>query len=347
MAKISVDTGQAGYAEDQAARFFDNVAREARRIPGVEAVTMAGVMPLFGSEVTSLVAEGARLPSGERVTRPFANTVGDDYFTTLGIPIVAGRGFDASDRREARRVVIVNEVFARRLWPGGGAVGQRFRLGSDTGPVVEVVGVAKTARYLFFFEPPQSMVYFPYRQMPRTAMVLLAATGGDSAAALEPLQRVLQAADPDVPTFDVQTIEQFYDSRATGIGVVTLSLIGAMCVMGLILTTIGLYGLVSYAVSRRTREIGIRIAIGASSRRVLGMVLRQGMRPVWPGMLAGCIASLAATRWLPSAMPIDTTYDPRWLMLIVPLIFVTMIAAAYVPARRASRVDPTVALRYD
>jgi putative ABC transport system permease protein len=150
-----------------------------------------------------------------------------------------------------------------------------------------------------------------------------------------------------VPTFDVQTIEQFYDSRATGIGVVTLSLIGAMCVMGLILTTIGLYGLVSYAVSRRTREIGIRIAIGASSRRVLGMVLRQGMRPVWPGMLAGCIASLAATRWLPSAMPIDTTYDPRWLMLIVPLIFVTMIAAAYVPARRASRVDPTVALRYD
>jgi ABC-type antimicrobial peptide transport system permease subunit len=173
------------------------------------------------------------------------------------------------------------------------------------------VGVAKNSKYLYIGEPIQDFVYVPFRQEPRGNMVLLVQTAGDSATLLAPLREMVRKLDADVPVYDVQTIETFFDARATGIGTVILSLVAAMGLMGIVLTMVGLYGLVSYAVSRRTREIGIRIAVGASHYRVLRMVLRQGVTPVWFGMFAGMVLSVATIQILPAVLPLGPHYDAR------------------------------------
>jgi ABC-type antimicrobial peptide transport system permease subunit len=176
-------------------------------------------------------------------------------------------------------------------------------------------------------------------------MVLLAHTAGDSAPLPERLRDLLQRIDPDVPVTDVQTMETFYDIRIRIAGTILLRLVSAMGFMGMTLTMVGLYGLVSYAVSRRTREIGIRIAIGATYARIVRMILRQGMTPAWVGMLAGLLLSLTTVRLLSGLVPLMRTVEPATYYLVVPLIFLVTLAAAFVPARRAARINPTVALR--
>jgi ABC-type antimicrobial peptide transport system permease subunit len=210
-----------------------------------------------------------------------------------------------------------------------------------------VVGVAKDSRYLYIGEPSQDFVYVPFRQEPRGNMVLVTQTAGDSAALLAPLREVVQNLDADVPVYDVQTVETFFDARATGIGRVILSMVAAMGLMGVALTMVGLYGLVSYAVSRRTREIGIRIAIGASHERVLRMVLRQGMTPVWFGMFAGIGLSLVTLRVLPRVIALGPHYDSRANFLILPTLLLVTILAVLAPSLRAAGVEPAVALRVD
>jgi ABC-type antimicrobial peptide transport system permease subunit len=212
---------------------------------------------------------------------------------------------------------------------------------------VEVVAVARTSKYLYPGEPPQELVYFPFRQEPRSSMVLLAETIGDSSAVLAPLRDMLRRMDAQVPAYDLQTIEAFYDARLTAIGHVITRLVGGIGLMGMTLTVVGLYGLVSYAVSRRTREIGIRIAIGASAGRVLGMILRQGMTPAWFGVPAGLLLSAATARLLPLIAPFTYRIEPWTFLVLVPMLLVVTLLAAFVPARRAARVDPTVALRCD
>jgi ABC-type antimicrobial peptide transport system permease subunit len=178
-------------------------------------------------------------------------------------------------------------------------------------------------------------------------MLLVAQTSGDSAALSAPLREVVRNLDADVPVYDVQTIETFFDARATGIGRVILSMVGATGLMGVALTMVGLYGLVSYAVSRRTREIGIRIAVGASYERVLRMVLRQGMVPVWFGMFAGMILSVVTLRVFPRVIALGPHYDSRANFLILPMLLVVTILAVLATSLRAARVEPAVALRVD
>ena len=355
MAKLTLDPGQARYGEAQALRFFDRAVEDARRLPGVRSVALTSSMPLFGNlSLPSLVPEGYVLPEGQAGVRPWASSIGESYFETMAIPLVAGRAFRSTDTADMPRVAIVNDTFARHYWPalsevegGQGAVGKRFRLLGATDRWVTIVGVAKTTKYTYFAEAPQDFVYFPHRQESRTNMVLLAETAGDSASALGPLREMVQRLDADMPTYDVQTIEVFYNARATGLARVATQLIGALGLMGMALTVVGLYGLVSYAVSRRTREIGIRIAIGASRGRVLLMVLLQGLTPAWFGLVAGLGLSMITARFLPVLVPMSNRYDPRSYWLIVPMLLVVTLLAAFVPARRAARVNPTVALRCD
>jgi ABC-type antimicrobial peptide transport system permease subunit len=242
-------------------------------------------------------------------------------------------------------VAIVNEVVAARYWPGQDAIGHRFRLKDARGPWVEVVGVAKLSTYVYTGERPFEVVYFPFRQEPRGAMMLLAQTSGDSRDLIDPLREIVRRMDPDVPISDAQTMERFYEVRATSINGIAVSLIGGLGFMGLILAMVGLYGLVSYAVGRRTREIGVRIAVGASPYRVLGMILREGMRPAWVGLAAGLALSVVTARLLPALVPIGQRYDLATVLPVVPLLLAVSIVAAGIPARRAARVDPTVALR--
>lgn len=348
LAKLTLDPSQARYAQRQSLQFFERVVDEARRVPGVRSAAVTSSMPLFPQlEAPAIVPEGYRLPDGQTSVRPWASSVGESYFDTIGIPLLAGRGFRSTDGVRAPRVAVVSEAFAEHYWPGLGAVGRRLWLSGERSAWVEVIGVARTSKYLYPGEPPQELVYFPFRQEPRASMVLLAETTGDSRDVLAPLRDMLRRVDADVPAYDVQTIETFYDSRLTAIGRVITRLVGGIGLMGMTLTVVGLYGLVSYAVSRRTREIGIRIAIGASAGRVLGMILRQGMTPAWFGVPAGLVLSAATARLLPLFAPFTYRVEPWTFLFVVPMLLVVTLFAAFVPARRAARVDPTVALRCD
>jgi predicted permease len=350
MAKLTIDPSQAHYGEGDAMRFFERAVDGARRVPGVQAATVASAMPLFSFESALIVPEGYHLPDGQTSVRSYSNSVDEDYFKTMEIPIRSGRGLLISDNAESARVAVVNETLAERYWPGRDAVGKRFQMDGEPGsargqPWVEIVGVARASAYGYFAEPPQDMVYFPFRQVPRGNMALLAQTIGDSASPLTPLREMVQGLDAAVPVYDAQTIESFYAARVTTIGTVMTRLIGGMGLMGVTLTMVGLYGLVSYSVSRRTREIGIRVAIGATSGRVLRMILVQGLMPAAAGMVVGLALSGATTRALSSLVPLNQQYNPRTFFVIVPLLILIALFASFVPARRAATVDPKVALR--
>ncbi len=350
MAKITIDPGQARYDEESATRFVEQTLDDMRRLPGVLRATATSAMPLFSFSSGWVAPEGYQLPTGQIGMRSNTNSVDESYFDTLEIPILSGRTFTAADTADSARVAIVNETFARHYWPDRDPIGKRFRVplsAGDPGPWVEIVGLAKTTAYLYVAENPTDMVYFPYRQQPRRNMVLLARTSGDSASVVAPVRDLIRGIDADVPAYDAQTMETFYAARATTIGIVLIRLVGAMGAMGMTLTMVGLYALVSYAVSRRTREIGIRMAIGATQQRVLGMILRQGLTPAWIGLAVGLVLSAVTMRLLPQLVLISARYDPRSYLIVVPLLIVVALVAAYVPARRAANVDPTQALRCD
>ena len=345
IAKISIDPGQARYSVEESVRFFEQALESAKRLPGARTATVASTMPLFGFETASIVPEAFHLPPGETSLHVYGNTVDENYFATLEIAILEGRSFTSADTQDSRPVAIVNETMARRYWPGQSAIGKRIRRMEPRETWLEIVGVASTTTYVYPGEEPQHAIYFPFRQDPRGAMVLLVQTAGDSRALVTPLGDVVRTLDADVPQFDAQTIERFYDARVASIARVCTRMIGGMGLMGVTLTMVGLYGLVSYAVSRRTREIGVRIAIGATRHDVVVMILRQGLTPACLGLSAGLVLSAGAVRVLPMLTPFAHRIDPRWFMVMVPALIFVSVVASLLPARRAARVDPTVALR--
>jgi predicted permease len=363
IAKLSVAPEQAGYHDAEATAFLERVLTQARALSGAKNVGIASAMPLFSFETTTIAPEGEQLAEGQSRPTVISNRIDEGYLATMEIALVAGRPFLATDVATSPRVAIVNETLAGFYWPGQSALGKRFRLplaitststirGSSTpSPAsaddrwIEVVGVARTSKYWIPGENPQRAVYLPFRQRPAGRVTLLAATAGESSSLLDPLREIVRALDADVPVYDAHTIESYYDARATSFGNVLLQLVTGMGLMGMTLTITGLYGLVSYAANRRTREIGIRIAIGASPGRVLAMILRQGMRPAWLGMIAGVGVSLLTADFLAGEMPIAFRYQPVAVLVILPILIVVTAIAAGIPARRASRVPPTVALR--
>ena len=345
LAKMTIDTAPARYGLAQAAQFFERALEKARRLPGVKSATVTSAMPLWIGDLASIVPEGYQLPEGVTSVRSGSNSVDESFFETMAVALLAGRAFRATDTANAPRVAIVNDTLANHYWPGQNAVGRRFRMDDAPGAWGEVVGVAKTGQYVYAGEPPHDMIYFPFRQVPATEMVLLAETAGSSADLLTPLRDVIWTMDGAVLVYDVQTVERFYAARTTTIAKVIMALIGGIGLMGLSLTMVALYGLVSYAVSRRTREIGIRMAVGAGHGRVVRMILRQGMMPAWAGLVVGLLLTAATARLLPALVPVNHRYDAATVLSAVPLLLGVTLLAAFVPARRAARVDPTVALR--
>jgi predicted permease len=347
MAKVSVDPSQAGYSNAWQIEYYEKALEAARRLPEAGHVSAISAMPLFHFQFSAVVPEGYPMPPGTDVILPNSGSVAEDYFATMEIPLLAGRDFRVTDNASAPLAAVVNEAVAQHYWPGQNAVGKRFRKGRRNGPPIEIVGVAKNAKYLYVGEPTQEFVYFPFRQEPRGEMTLLVQTSGPSVTGVAPLKASVAAIDGSVLLQDAHTIEMFFDAMARSLGRTTLTLVASMGAIGIGLTMIGLYGLVSYAVSRRTREIGIRIAVGAAQAQVSGMMLRQGMSPVWIGLVLGTALSAVTLRMLPSLVPLGQRYDPRFYLLVLPALILTTGLAALIPSNRASQVDPAVALRAD
>ena len=347
LAKINVNAAEVGYREARAVDLYERLLDDVRRLPGVSSASVASAMPLASAEGMPIVLQSIDRPIREQTLSPWVNAVDERYFDTMEIPLVSGRRFTVSDVRTSPLVAIVNHSMARHYWQGAdGAIGRRFRLKDQGGPIVEIVGVAADSLYLYPAEPPQDVVYVPFRQQSRPNMVVLAQTTGPSAGPLKQMREIVRAIDPSIPVFDVQTMETFYAGSATTIANVVMSMVTGIGVMGVTITVIGLYGLVSFAVSRRTREIGIRIAMGATYARVLRMLLRQGLAPVWIGLAIGLALSVAAGRTLPSLVSFSAVYDTRLaLMVLIPTLLFVTLAAAFVPANRAATISPMVALR--
>jgi predicted permease len=348
---MSFDPSLLRYSDDESRRFFLQLAEQARSVPGVKSVALASSVPMASDGISAarVIPEGHQLPVGQENLTLFSARVDEQYFGTMGIPIVRGRGFREEDSMDAPRVAVVNEQYVQHYSPNQDPIGKRFQLRERSGlSWITIVGVAKTTKYLWLAEPPTEFVYLPYRQNAQSEMVLLAESAGDPSNLVAPLRSVVQGLDRMQPIYNVRTMEEFYRMRTLTIFNVIIGTVGAMGLMGLALAIVGLYGLVAYATSRRTREIGIRMAIGASRTAVQQMVLRQGLVLAIVGLVVGLIAGIGAERLLQAAFPSgDDSFSLMAHVLVAPIVLAATFVAAYLPARRAARLDPMKALRYE
>jgi predicted permease len=331
-------------------RFYERLAERVRETPGVAGAALTRNPPLgLGSfDSQAFVPEGFEMPSDRESFTVTTDTVDEGYFTTLGIPLLHGRAFLPSDTAAAPRVAIVNEQFAQHYWPNLEApavVGQRIRLDRATGEPVEIVGVARKVRYRDGAEKPTDFLYLPLAQRPQARMVLLIKTPGDPLQWVDSLKSVVRELDPNMPLLETRSYEDLYRYSAVEGPGVAIRLVSAMGGVGLILAIAGLYGLVAYNVSRRTREIGIRMAIGAGPVSVMRLVMGKGLVLVGIGTAIGLALGFGVERLMKSTLFNDGGVDVVAYLVVVPSMVLVTLLAAYVPARRASRIAPTLALR--
>ena len=342
----TVDPGLARYDARQAEEFYQRLEERVSAIPGVTSVATSSFVPLSqGAAPAVIVPEGYELPPDTENLTVMAARVDEDYLETIGIPLVAGRHLDRRDTADAPRVAIVSSGMARRYWPGQDPLAQRLRLTASNEWAV-IVGVAADTKFRLFTPPSTPFLYLPRHQSPIARSTLLVRTAGDSASVAAPVRAAITGIDREMPILLLRTMEDFYYASARNLNLLVVRTVAGMGAMGLALALIGLYGLMAYAVSRRTREIGIRMAVGAKPRSVLGMILRQGCAPSACGVVLGVVASVGVGGLLQRAFA-GTSGDAVTYLLVVPAVAIVVTLAAYVPARRAAAIDPLVALRQE
>jgi predicted permease len=349
---MSFDTTVVRYSPSESQRFYDRLLERARSLPGVRSAALTSAVPLqtVRLDVSAVVPEGHVLPPGAQNVSVMSARVGEHFFSTIRIPIVRGREFRVEDAADAPLVAVVNELFARHYWPEQDPLGKRLRLQNPGGAdsLVEIVGVAQTSKYVLLAEPPTEYLYLPYRQDPTASLILLTETEGDPSRLAAPLRNVVRSLDANQPIYDVRTMEEFYQISTVGLMNTIIGMVAAMGTMGLALAIVGLYGLVAYAASRRTKEIGIRIALGANRTSVVWMVLRQGIALAALGLVVGLMMSVVAGELLAAAFVVgNNTRDFTALLLVAPVVLAVTALGAFLPARRAARIDPIGALRQE
>ena len=346
------------YTSTQGREFYRQVIERVEAIPGVESASLARVAVVTGgSSVRSLLIEG-RAGSGNQFrsegsgTAPgdaesvSSNVVGPRYFQTMGIGLMQGRDFNSQDTQDHPPVVIVNEAFVRRHFPSEDALGKRLSFGGAQGPWREIVGVVRTSKYFSLGEGPTPVAYLPLSQNHETGMSLHVRTTVDPSTVAGSIRNEVQALERNLPlgnpeTMSVRIANSLYAAR---MGAILLMVFGGLA---LLLASIGLYGVMAFAVSRRTRELGIRVALGARPGDVFRLVLRQGMTLVVAGLVVGMGAAAMVTRLLAAFLYGVSTRDTLTFIAIPVLLTLVALLACYLPARRATKVDPLTALRYE
>jgi len=338
------------YKEDrQKIDFFRQATERIRAVPGVRDVGMVNFLPFYGGlgAATAYFVEGRPAPPPGHFTTADVRVSDAGYFRTLGIPLLRGRGFTDVELRESRHVLLINEAMARQGFPGENPIGKRVKvvMGPDSEPG-EIIGIVGDVKFASLTEEAKPTVYEPPPDLTYSAMTFVIRTAGDPGEMAPTVRRVLREIDPDQPVSDVQTMERLLSDAVRRNRFNTL-LLGLFAGLATLLAAVGIFGVMSSAVTLRTREIGLRVALGAQQGQVLGLILKQGLRLTLAGVVLGLAGALALTRLLAGLLFGVGSTDPATFAAIAALLTLVSAIACYLPARRAARVDPLIALRYE
>jgi predicted permease len=344
LAVLSAEVGLIGYDEARAAALYDRAIERIRALPGVQSASLMVRQPLSVNYNRNSVFFPDRQQPGDDAIPIDSTRVDDKYFATLGVPLLQGRNFNTGDTPQSPRVAIVNETFVRTYWPGQDPIGRRFRIRNLDGPEYQIVGIVKDYKSNTVGERPTPYVHYALSQNRQTGEVFMARTAADADALVLAMRREVLALEPNAVFIDSQTMETQVDLTLmpARLAAQIASLVGLVAT---ILAAVGLYGVIAYAVARRTREIGIRVALGAAPNGVIAMVMRQGLTVTAAGLAFGSVAAFLAARAIAGALYGISATDPiAWLAAATALLL-SAAFANFIPARRASLVDPSVALR--
>jgi putative ABC transport system permease protein len=348
---FSVALPEIRYPSDKQAEFFQNLAARAESLPGVQSASAVTPLPLSGDRFSiSFEIDGRPVAKKDQPSADFFN-VGVGYFRTMGIPLVKGRDFSERDQHKAPHVIIVTETFARQFFPNEDPIGKRIKPGisvyEDEKPQMrEIIGVVADVKSRGLSTELKPAYYVPQTQMPFNQMTLVIKTANDPHAVISSLTKEVGAMDKDLPLFSVKTMEEYLAASVAAPRFNT-TLLSIFAGVALILTMVGLYGVMSYSVAQRTNEIGIRMALGAQTRDVLRLIVGQGFILVLVGLVLGLGFAFALTRLIASLLFGVTTKDPLTFAAVAVLLAFIALLACYIPARRAAKIDPMEALRYE
>jgi macrolide transport system ATP-binding/permease protein len=344
-----MDTAYAGYDREHSVSFYRELQRRVRDLSGIESASIAFSVPLnYVQEGDTVEAEGRPAAAGQHRPLVMFNSVTPEYFETMRIDLRSGRGFRDSDQEGAPRVAVVNELMARRLWPNQDPLGKRFRMERTGDAWWEVVGVARDGKYFALFEPALPFFYVPASQQYYSRRVLQVRSPLGAEELMARVEGEIRALDPGMPLSEARMMEDALEG-ATGLWGFRLGayLSGVMGLMGLALAIVGVYGVVSYTARQYTREIGIRMALGADARDVLRLVLERGVVLVGCGVMAGFAGAWIVTRLMNRSLSGTIEADPAVFAATSAFVGAVALWACYVPARRATRLDPIDALRHE
>lgn len=326
--------------------FLKELTSRLESLPGVEGVGISDDLPIEGTDSSmDVFVEGREPAPGERLMTG-VHVVNPRYFEAMGIPLLIGRVFTEWDTLEAPQVLVVNETMSRRLWPGEEVVGKRVKLGDPNGGWAQIVGVVKDVKHNGLNAEPAMDAYAPHLQVPWPWMTIALRSNLDPTSLEAAVRREVQAIDPDKAVASVKTMDQLI-GESVGERRLSLVLFGLFAVVALLLSAVGIYGVMAYGVTQRTHEIGIRIAVGAQPRDVVKLVVGRGMMLALTGVAIGVGAAYGLTRLMASLLFEISTTDPATFVVIALILVGVALLACYIPALRASKVDPMVALRHE
>jgi predicted permease len=341
---ISFDVGLQGYDEAKGRAFHHQILERVRAVPGVRAAALTSNLPLsLNYNSSSVYLEGQPAVGSGRLPTCIPMSVSPGFFETMGIAL-RGRDFAESEDKLEARVAVVNETFAKKFFPGIDPIGKRFNFSGPKDPLWQIIGVCSDGKYNTLAETPQPAVFRPQFRDYDTVVTLVARTKGDPRAVIAALRKEFQAMDPTLPLYDIKTLTEhmkipLFPARMAA------NVLGSFGVLALVLAAIGIYGVMSYVVAGRTREIGLRMALGAQLRHVRQLILGQGMMLASIGLAVGLVIVFILARFLTSMLYGVSPTDPITFIAITFLLAAVALVACYIPARRAARVDPMVALR--
>jgi len=346
---LTLDPAEVGYDKTRTKTFYRDLEARVKALPGVQSASLAFSVPMGTvNDGASIYVEGRTLPPGQQPPVVVFNHVDAPYFDTMRVPLLRGRAFRENDDEKAPLVAIVNQTMAQRFWPNEDPIGKRFSLKSATGPFAEIVGVAGDGRYVFIGWEREPYFFVPVAQNYTDYRTLQVRTSGQPETLIAEVQNEVHALDPNMPVSDVQTMGQSLNG-GNGLFIFRVGAIlaAALGLLGLTLAVVGVYGVVSFAASQRTHEIGIRMALGANRLDILRMVLRQGLVLVIGGVLSGVLLAWALTRSMATLLVGVSPTDAFTFVTATTLLGAIGLWACFAPARRAMNLDPMVALRYE